>query len=65
MNKMVITPAAPPSLDLDEETVGGSAGEADPTSAIQEGFDGFGTIKICSLWCQEVSPDWFDSNNAG
>ena len=56
-------PAAPPSLDLDEETVGGSAGEADPTSAIQEGFDGFGTIKFARFGAGG-EPDWFDSNNA-
>ena len=57
------TPAAPPSLDLDEETVGGSAGEADPTSAIQEGCDGFGTIKFARFGAGG-EPDWFDSNNA-
>ena len=57
------TPELPPVLDLDEETVGGSTGEADPALAILQGFDGFGTLSF-GRFGAGGEPDWFDSNDA-
>jgi beta-glucanase (GH16 family) len=57
------TPEPPPELDIDEETVGGFAGEANPAAAILEAFDNFGTVSF-GRFGAGGEPDWFDSSNA-
>lgn len=57
------SPEAPPVLVLEDETVGGSAGEADAAVAILEGFSSFGPASFARFGAGG-EPDWFESNDA-
>ena len=53
-----------PPVDINEETVGGSAGEADISQAVQSGFDDFGTGLGLNRFGAGGEPSWSNSDDA-
>jgi hypothetical protein len=58
------TPDPEPPVDINEETVGGAAGEADITQAIQAGFDDLGTSLTLNRFGAGGEPSWSNSDDA-
>lgn len=58
------TPDPEPPVDISEETVGGSAGEADINQAIQAGFNAFGTGLELNRFGAGGEPSWSNSDDA-
>lgn len=58
------TPDPEPPVDVNEETVGGSAGEADINQAIQAGFNAFGTGLELNRFGAGGEPSYSNSDDA-
>jgi uncharacterized surface protein with fasciclin (FAS1) repeats/beta-glucanase (GH16 family) len=58
------TPDPEPPVDINEETVGGAAGEADISQAIQAGFNDLGTSLTLNRFGAGGEPSWSNSDDA-